>query len=955
MQILENMDKCCGCGACQNKCPVDAITMEMNGEGFFEPVVDNDKCINCGACQRVCPVLHKEHSNSDNPRRYAITVTDESVLNYSSSGGAFTLLAEEFLKEGGYVVGAAFTQDFDVHHVIINSIEQLDSLRRSKYVQSDQEFCYRETEKLLKEGKKVLYSGCPCQIAGLMNFLGKEYPTLYTIDLLCHGVPSPKVFKEHLDNTYNMEDVADIDMRSRDGWGTTFNVIHKDGNVEKHHTRRNIYQRSFLNDLISRRSCYSCEFTHLPRYADFTLGDNWNAKKMKLGLPYEKKSSIVLVNNDRALSLWESVIKSSTKKIECRDLTESFGIKDLNKNVYEPIVTSMDKREEFYKKYTNMNFEEAAYKTMYPYNVGLILYMSDNYGSCATNYALYKAIEELGFSPVILDNLVAPTGVSARFAKDNLSLSSTFMEKDDYKAANTLCDSFVIGSDQSLRWDFSLVKNNLEYMLMEFAASNKRKIGYAVSFGPERYNLDSTMKDLYTHSLNRFDALSVREDYAVNMCKRNFDVDADWVVDPVFLVEKQTYVDVVKKSTLTFDEPYILVYIRHAAEDKKTLIKNVQKELGIKLIVITDAQGHENLKNDLNIDEIIDKVEFVDWLAYFANASYVITDSFHGTCFSIIFEKKYISLKAGTTQRFDSLANLLDSSDDTTRVQIFGDIKPLLNKKEAFKELDYNDIRNKILIKRKECLDWLNNALTKEPKQDGSMHEVIFNYAKQIKQTFNSDLIKQYGYEEWQKAQQEELFKKSKTFLDVIRKLNGEPAYQAEPITDIDNVEEYFDTLAKQGKYTVLISVKDSAAAHFKNFVKKSKLPLKKELKMHNSYLAIIRNGDNIYEDMSNGWLQKRCILNPLQNMQQSYLIDETELQNNSLMSQYPLYVHMVSMKYDSKLQNQKSVISINNINYSLDRRGVNIVVIDNNLNRVVDSFRIDLHADANMKMHRKR
>ncbi len=954
MKILSNMNECCGCGACQNKCPVNAITMQMNEEGFLEPVIDNAVCIECGACQKVCPVLHNESTNDVNPRRYAVLVDEPEVIKNSSSGGVFTLLAEAILKEGGAVVGATFTDDFDVKHVVVEDLGGLDKLRLSKYVQSDQEYCYTATKKLLDEGKTVLYTGCPCQIAGLNNYLGRKYDKLYTIDLLCHSIPSPKIFKEHIENTYDMENVAGIDMRNREGWGTAFNVNYKNGTEEKHNTRKNIFQRSFLNDLISRRSCYDCKFTYLPRYGDFTFGDNWNVKKLKLGQPYETRSSIVLVNNEHALSLWEKVLSQSKYKIHCKDLFEYCEVTDLNKNVYAPIVTDMTKRDKFYELYKEMPFEEAAYKTLYPYNVGLILYMSDNYGSCATNYALYRAIEKLGYSPIILDNLVAPGGVSARFAKEHLRLSGDFLEQHDYKGANMMCDAFVIGSDQSLRWDFPIVMNNLEYILLEFAGENKRKIGYAVSFGPERYELDKTIKDLYTHALNRFDAISVREDYAIEMCRRNFEVAADWVVDPVFLVEKDSYLEIAKKSTVKVDEPYILVYIRHATNDKKLLIESVKKQMNMKMIVITDAEKHETLKKQLGITDIINKVEFVDWIAYFANASYVITDSFHGTCFSLIFEKQYISLKAGTTQRFDSLANLLGSAEDTHKVQIFGDAKSLIGKADAFKQLDYNVLRERIAGKRKECLGWLEDSLRQEPCEVKLKEDILVEYARLVKSKFNSDVIKRYGYDEQIRLKKEELMKAGKTYLEAVRIVNDEKEIPAQAITKLSKVEEYFPALLKEGKYTILICGRDNCAVHFNKFLEKSKLPLKKEPKVHNSYISII-NGDKVlYEECSDKPLRKKCVLNNAYNLKNSYYMDQEEFEQRSSVNTNPLYVDMVSLKYDRKLQNQKGIISINNINYSIDRRGFNIVVIDNQLNCVVDSLRIDLHGDKELKMLRK-
>ncbi len=956
MKILEDMSKCCGCGACFNRCPVNAINMLMNEEGFLEPKVDSKVCIKCGACIQVCPTKSKVQDNWDRPRIYAVAA-EEKLLSISSSGGVFTLLAEQFLNNGGVVVGAAYTSAFDVNHILIESVEQLGSLRLSKYVQSDQKDCYVKTKRMLDEGRAVLYSGCPCQIAGLKSFLGKEkkYDNLYTVDLICHGVPSPLIFKDYLESTWGIENIASMRMRKYDGWGTCFYIKLKNGNSEWHSSAYNVFMKGFLKDLFSRRSCYNCAFSYLPRYGDITIGDMWNAKKLKLGLPYEEKSSLVLINNEHGLNLWNEVLTDSKHEICCDDLSESVDVKKLNKNVYEPIVTDKDlvKRETFYNNYKTMPFEEAALKTLHPYNVGLVLYMSDNYGSCATNFALYKTIENLGFSPLILDNLVAPEGLSARFAKAYLKVSSGFLETDDYKAANYICDAFIVGSDQSLRWDFPIVLKNLEYLLMDFAKNDKKKIGYAVSLGPERYSMDKTMQDLYTYSLSRFTRLSVREDYAVDMCNKNFSVHADWVPDPVFLIGQEDYLEIANKSKLEFNEEYVLVYILHSTNEKKQLIEKVREQLNLKIIVITDADRHDALKMQLGMVDIIDRVEFVDWLAYFANASYIITDSFHGTCVSLIFEKQYISLKAGTTERFDSLANMLDSGGDLERIQIYGNVKSLLEEKEVFKNLDYDEIRKRIFAKREEGLAWLKSALNNDEVSPEVGDEILVEYARLVKEKFDNYILKQYGYEEQIKEKSKTLAKEGKSFLEIQRILNNEIQFPADPITKINDVENYFNTLSKENKYTILICAKDDCAVFFSQFVEKSNLPLKKRPQIHNSYIAIISRNNNIFEQVSSEPLQKSFLLNPASQLNETYCMDESTLNEISETNPYPMFVNMVSVKWNRKLQNQKSIISINNIDYSLNRRGVNIVVINENLNRVVDSFRIDLHADAQLSIKR--
>lgn len=197
ISVIEK-NNCCGCSACEQKCPKKCITMMEDEEGFFYPHVNKVKCIECGLCEKVCPVINVGE-NEQKITAYAAYVNDKNVRMKSSSGGMFTLFAQKILNENGVVFGAAFDQNFMVHHIYIESEENLSKQQGSKYLQSRIENTYRETEQYLNSGRKVLFTGTACQIAGLKQFLMKEYDNLYTVDVLCHGVPSSKLWKHYLE------------------------------------------------------------------------------------------------------------------------------------------------------------------------------------------------------------------------------------------------------------------------------------------------------------------------------------------------------------------------------------------------------------------------------------------------------------------------------------------------------------------------------------------------------------------------------------------------------------------------------------------------------------------------------------------------------------------------------------------------------------------------------------
>ncbi len=204
---------CTGCASCMNICPADAILMWENGEGFLMPHVDNGKCLDCGKCVEICPVLHPSYANNPNPDCYAFRASDD-IRDLSSSGGVFPVLARHILDEEGYVAGAVYDAGARrIRHILGNSQDAVAKMRGSKYVQSDINHVYRQIRELLAAGKKALFTGAPCQVAGLYAFLGKSCDSLFTADIVCHGVPSQKILNMHLDEIGQNREI--INIRSR--------------------------------------------------------------------------------------------------------------------------------------------------------------------------------------------------------------------------------------------------------------------------------------------------------------------------------------------------------------------------------------------------------------------------------------------------------------------------------------------------------------------------------------------------------------------------------------------------------------------------------------------------------------------------------------------------------------------------------------------------------------------
>lgn len=300
--VLKDIKKCSGCYACKNTCPQDCIELVYNEEGFWYPQIDESKCLKCKLCEKICPINMGLGNMTTNPLAFMMKNNDDTVRQNSSSGGIFSLIAEEIIKRNGVVFGAAFTNDFKaVHHIAINDINDLYMLRGSKYLQSRIGDSYKLAKEYLEQGKYVLFSGTPCQIGGLKAFLQKDYERLVTQDIICHGVPSPLVWKkyvEHLEKTSGAS-VSNISFRSKvAGWKSFSMVVDFTNNKKiEQPFYENIYMKGFLTNLYLRPSCYDCHFKSVYRESDITLADFWGIEKISTEFDDDKGTSLVFINS----------------------------------------------------------------------------------------------------------------------------------------------------------------------------------------------------------------------------------------------------------------------------------------------------------------------------------------------------------------------------------------------------------------------------------------------------------------------------------------------------------------------------------------------------------------------------------------------------------------------------------------------------------------------------------
>lgn len=327
IEIMNSFD-CCGCTACASVCSRYAITMKPDIKGFCYPVVDSTKCINCGLCDKVCPQKNVNENSESSPAYFAFRTNNNQVLGKSSSGGAFFEIASYVIKNNGIVCGVKYDENMNVMHSFATTIEELEQMQGSKYVQSDLIDVFPKIKRLLEDHKYVLFTGTPCQVAGLHFFLRKTYENLLSIDLICHSVPSPLIFKDYVGfvEKKTRKKLVSIKMRDKEkGWSHRFyyRYLFADGtSVGSDGLNCEHWGKLYFSGLMTRPSCERCVFTSYQRVGDLTIADYWDDMKQRPDIYSKQGTSLVIVSTDKGLNCFNKISENNN----CWKLTkeESF-------------------------------------------------------------------------------------------------------------------------------------------------------------------------------------------------------------------------------------------------------------------------------------------------------------------------------------------------------------------------------------------------------------------------------------------------------------------------------------------------------------------------------------------------------------------------------------------------------------------------------------------------------
>lgn len=704
---LIDVKDCTGCTSCYNKCPINAITMVPNDLGFLYPKINYELCVNCGECLNHCPLKNSICVGKSSEDSYAIMASNEIRAN-SSSGGLFTLIASKVIKNGGFVCGAVYDEKFDVKHIVSNKLEDIEKMKGSKYVQSELGEVFQEIKDLLLNKNVVLFTGCPCQVSGLYSYLDDNPQNLLTISLVCAGVPSPEIYNSHkkyLEDSNSK--ILNLNFRDKTkfGWNTGLSVKFEDGNEYVANVHEDIYLNGFLSGMFLRESCYDCKFKN-DIYSDIVLGDYWgiqNILKFEDGLG----TSYISANSEKGR---KAIKECSLEYLKMAKIPKKHAI-TLNPRIRSSMPISPF-RDKFIDNFMNCKDFHEAYKRTFTdkqFDAVLILWWSSNYGNALTNYALYHSLVKMGLTVLAVDNLtISPNNQFNDFANRYFNLSSLYFPQGSFNYVTKCSNNFIVGSDQVWNKTFSYVMGDSGYFQLSFVPDEKNKISYGSSFGQTSDAVDVNKFDYYKKLYARLDSVSLREQFGVKIMKTYFGIAASYVLDPVFLLQKSDYEVLANKANINMSKRFITTYILTPNEEKKKYILKLQEKLGdVEIINIIDAEPRCRADNisKFNFGKLKTELSPEEFLYYFANSEFVVTDSYHGTCFSMIFEKRFVAFVNRESERFETFKEFLEC-----KKRVISNV-PTHISNELLKECDYSNTKKKIDLMRNESFEYLTKAL----------------------------------------------------------------------------------------------------------------------------------------------------------------------------------------------------------------------------------------------------
>ncbi len=725
-QISQTESKCTGCGACMNVCPRSAIKMVVRDGYTVYPEIDGGKCNGCGLCLTKCPSAPpaKPGLETDGvfPQIYGAFIRDEATRRDSSSGGIFSALAEWTLQQGGVVCGAAFEeQGTELRHIIVDNLSGLAPLRGSKYLQSSTGTIYRDLLQLLKNGRKVLFAGTPCQVAALKSDVDAPRwgEQLLTIDLLCAGVQPQKLFTQYVNAVTNGQAVTAHDIKVRDkgyggwhGWGLT--IPYRDG-IYRSEKAKDPYYRAMVARLSARKSCWNCRYSQIPRQGDFSIGDLWGVAEDKLHITDEKGVSAVCVNNEKAARILGEISPALAclTRVEINDVAATNNLRGhcYPHPNYERFWECLRNGGDFIAavdKYTTLtdciavlNFHDAR----------------GNYGCALTGFAMQEKIRKMaGFAPVhisLYDGYKEEISDLRDFTKEHILETRPSWAEWALKGLNKRFHTFIVGPD--VVWKNCGYYGDFHKFFLDFADFSKNICSYAPSFKtktitdlvPGKGEIEVSSAEILERKrlLKRFSHVSVREDFGVYLCRDVFGVDAELVLDPTLLLDAEDYIGLTRFASEKISPDTIVTYFLNPS--------NVSQDLSAVLYdgrPVKDMVTGDDCSNKFRGETFHRKgVKMADWLRLIHDCRCLVTDSYHGMIFAIIFRRPFILIRHSeksltVSYKLDSLLKLLEIGDRFAYTS--ADFERLLAS-----EMDWPTIERNLAVWRRKSEEYLAKVI----------------------------------------------------------------------------------------------------------------------------------------------------------------------------------------------------------------------------------------------------
>lgn len=632
-------------------------------------------------------------------------------------------------------------------HMAIRNIEDLPKLRHSKYVQGTTGMSYREVkELLLSNDRPILYVGRPCQIAGLKSYLGEKVDVsrLILVDLLCFYTPSNQLFQQHMESQYGLKEIAEVVFRDKAyGWSSDNITIHyKDGSSRHISSREDGYLKMFQKVFGRNDVCEHCQFADFPRQGDITLGDFWGIERHDASWEDGKGTSLVLGNTVKGKKFLQEVRKNFQRIEEvplewCLGKGNRIGKDGLSRHPNEAYFEELVKKKPL--------DEAVIMADKLKHDIGVVCVFNHNYGNNLTNYALYCYLRDLGYFITMID---VPKGTGIDFPKDRNDRMELFRKcpyqkidfpeqmtyKGDMEMFNEECRMFLVGSDQL--WRSMFVKGSEFYTCLDWVGDAKYKMSYGTSFGVSKFEDDGGIRKKLGIYLSRFQRISVREKSGCELLKNEFQLDSVQVLDPVLMCDRRHYEKLASEGKERVPAGrYVGAYILDPSEIKQTAIEKLAGQFCEgKNMVIYDAMEHIDGKCGEMSIRGISHAYVEDWLAMIANCDFFVTDSFHGVCFALVFQKNFAVIFHDSWRGIERIHDILQLTGLEEHLLQEYDEEKLLQMYK--KNIDYGQINQKLSKERMRSETWLKEALEESCTPSRWPNHAFENYEEYLQKQY---------------------------------------------------------------------------------------------------------------------------------------------------------------------------------------------------------------------------